>query len=321
MTLPRRMLVSEQDTPYYHIVSRCVRRAFLCGTDPVSGQCYEHRRQWVEDRIRILSSLFAVDVCAYAVMSNHYHIVIKLNGNQAKSWSDLEVANRWTALFKGPIILQNWLRDGSVSAEHQATLIDVVSVLRQRLSNLSWFMKCLNEPIARQANKEDHCTGHFWEARFKSQAIRNNADLMACMTYVDLNPVRAGMADSPETSEFTSFRERVELRFDSERAIADQVKMGQLSHGDIANKPLQSFESDGRSVDSTDADVGILPFSRAEYFQLVDWTGRIARDDKRGQIQSLIAPIMDRLQTPPGDWLTRAFSFEKVRSRRRIGAR
>lgn len=317
MTLPRRMLVSENDTPYYHIVSRCVRRAFLCGTDPVSGQCYEHRRQWVEDRIRILSSLFAVDVCAYAVMSNHYHIVVKLNCKQASLWSDLEVAKRWTALFKGPIILQNWLRDGSVRSEHQTTLDDVLSVLRQRLSSLSWFMRCLNEPIARNANKEDGCTGHFWEARFKSQAIRNEADLMACMAYVDLNPVRACMAESPETSEFTSFKERVESSFDSERAIANQVNLGQLLHNDIGCKPLLPFSSIQQTAHSIELGVDFLPFARSEYFQLVDWTGRMARDDKRGQIHSSIAPILERLQTPPDDWLARAFSFEKVRSRRR----
>ena len=311
MTLPRRILVSERDTPYYHIVSRCVRRAFLCGTDPVSGQCYEHRRQWVEDRIRILSSLFSVDICAYAVMSNHYHIVVKLNSDQARTWSDLEVAKRWTALFKGPILLQNWLKEGSVNEVHQDTLSDILAVLRQRLSNLSWFMKCLNEPIARKANQEDNCTGHFWEARFKSQAIRSEADLVACMAYVDLNPVRACIAKTPEDSDFTSFKERVTPCFDASRAVADQIELGQTLHNQISIKPLLPF----KFTDSDAAKVGLncIPFGKTEYLQLVDWTGRIAREDKRGKISSSIAPILVRLETPPDHWLARALMFEKVR--------
>jgi len=88
MPRPRKALVSIDDTPYYHVVSRCVRRAYLCGVDKETGQSYEHRRQWVEERIRLLSSLFSIDICAYAVMSNHLHIVVKLNPNEQSSWSD-----------------------------------------------------------------------------------------------------------------------------------------------------------------------------------------------------------------------------------------
>ena len=106
MTRPRKELISLSDTPYYHIVSRCVRRAFLCGVDQHTQTNYEHRRQWVEERLRLLSSLFAIDLCAYAVMSNHYHLVIKLDSAQAEAWNDQEVINRWTLLFKGPLLIQ-----------------------------------------------------------------------------------------------------------------------------------------------------------------------------------------------------------------------
>ena len=101
MTRPRMELVCLEDTPYYHITARCVRRTFLCGIDRSTGVSYEHRRQWIENRIRILASLFALDVCAYAVMSNHYHIVLKHCPDKADQWSDAAVIERWTSLFKG----------------------------------------------------------------------------------------------------------------------------------------------------------------------------------------------------------------------------
>jgi REP element-mobilizing transposase RayT len=166
MTRPRKELVSISDTPYYHIVSRCVRRAFLCGFDQQSQHDYEHRRQWIEDRIRLLSSLFTIDICAYAVMSNHYHIVVKLDPSQAKEWSNADVINRWTSMFKGPLLIQRQQQGHSLSVAEKNTVNDIIDVWRRRLTDLSWFMKCLNESIAKQANKEDNCTGHFWDKFF-----------------------------------------------------------------------------------------------------------------------------------------------------------
>ena len=199
MTRPRKALISLADTPYYHITSRCVRRAFLCGVDHYSGQSFEHRRQWVVDRIRLLSSLFAIDVCAYAVMHNHYHLVLKLCPSQFDDLSDDDIMDRWCALFKGPLLIQRY-RDGEgLEPFELATVADIVKVWRSKLSSISWFMRCLNQPIARQANLEDGCTGKFWESRFTSQALKSEEALLSCMAYVDLNPVRAGIADRPET--------------------------------------------------------------------------------------------------------------------------
>lgn len=141
MTRPRKEQISVQDTPYYHIVSRCVRRSYLCGSDSTTGKSYEHRRQWIENRIRILSSIFAVDVRAYAVMSNHIHAVVKLCPEQVEDLSDEQIADRWSSLFKGPILLQKW-RDGQTlhPAELQA-VNDIIAVYRTRIASLSWFMK------------------------------------------------------------------------------------------------------------------------------------------------------------------------------------
>ena len=208
MPRARKYQVCLSDTAYYHVSSRCVRRAFLCGVDEWTGKSYEHRRGWIEDRIRALSSLFSIDLCAYAVMSNHYHLVVRLNPEEADGWSDDEVLGRWTALFRGPLLVQRYRAGERLSAAELGTVRSIVAVYRARLGDLSWFMKCLNEPIARRANAEDGCSGHFWEARFHSQPLCSDRALLTAMAYVDLNPVRAGMAKTPEQSEYTSFRAR-----------------------------------------------------------------------------------------------------------------
>ncbi len=75
MTKARRQLIDLQQTPYYHCICRCVRRAFLCGEDHLTGKNYEHRKAWVVERLALLADIFAIDVASFAVMSNHYHIV------------------------------------------------------------------------------------------------------------------------------------------------------------------------------------------------------------------------------------------------------
>lgn len=260
----RKDLVSLDRTPYYHVGSRCVRRAFLCGFDKERQQSFEHRKQWVVDRIRLLSSVFAIDVCAYAVMSNHYHLVIKLCPNQAESWDNAEILTRWTSLCKGPLLVQQAVKNDPLSTLEQDALSSYINVYRQRLSSLSWFMKFLNEHIARAANKEDNCTGHFWEARFNSQGLPTDEALLACMVYVDLNPVRAAIAETPESSAFTSIKERIKPLFNLNAAIKEQIDNKQLCHFRMAVKPLLPF------IKKSNADASHIPFSFEDYLLLVD---------------------------------------------------
>ena len=309
MTQPRETLVSISDTPYYHLISRCVRRTFLCGIDHETGKNYEHRRQWIEDRLRILSSLFAIDLCSYAVMSNHIHLVVKLCPEQSDNWTTDEILQRWTSIFKGPLLVQKWLKGEAMIPAEKDIVIDIAEVYRKRLTSLSWLMKCLNEPIARAANKEDQCTGHFWESRFKSQALLTEEALLSCMAYVDLNPVRAGMAATPEDSDHTSIKERLQPRFDLTRAVELQVQQHALQSFDLnsglAIKPLAAFEG---SVNQTQQH-GIL-FSLEEYLKLVDYTGRLVHPNKRGAISESTPPILQRLNLDTKAWLEQATKFE-----------
>jgi hypothetical protein len=271
MPRPRKRLVSLDDTPYYHCIARCVRRAFLCGLDPSTGFSFEHRRQWIVDRINLLSSVFAIDICAYAVMSNHYHVVIHVDAAEMGLWSAREVAERWLRLFAGPPIVQDWMSGYTLSIGQRALVDHTIEKWRSRLGDLSWFMRCLNEPIARMANAEDKCTGRFWEGRFKSQALLDERALLACMAYVDLNPVRAALATTPEASEFTSVRKRIR-----------QPEQHQLMRF-----------SDESSMSETQAEA--LPFELNSYLELVDWAGREVRGDKSGAMAVGTPPILQRL--------------------------
>ena len=305
MTQPRSQQVSLLDTPYYHCVSRCVRRAFLCGNDERTGVCYEHRRQWIVDRMRLLSSIFTLDICAYAVMNNHYHLVVKIDSS--KQFSNQEVIQRWLTLYKGPLLVQRFAQGETLDQAECKTVDDIVTVWRNRLQDLSWFMKCLNEPIARMANQEDNCTGHFWESRFKCQPLLSEEALLSCMAYVDLNPVRAGMADTPEDSEFTSVQERIKPKFDAEAAIRLQQDNQYLNEFNLALKPLLHFDKTIKNETQNG-----IPFPFSDYLKLVDWTGRAIRNDKRGHIPSNLPPILQRLNIPIDRWLVNSQHFEKI---------
>jgi len=99
MPKPRKRLVSLHDTPYYHCISRYVRRAFLCGVDERTGFDFSDRRAWIVQRMSELAQVFTIELYAYAVMSNHYHVVLRVDADKAKGLSDQEVAERWLRLI------------------------------------------------------------------------------------------------------------------------------------------------------------------------------------------------------------------------------
>jgi len=292
------------ETPYYHVTSRCVRRAFLCGKDRHSGRDYEHRRAWIEERVRVLSSLFSVQLCAYAVMSNHYHLVVKLCPGESARWSDDEVLTRWTALFKGSLLVQRY-RDGKPLLEiERETIRSTVAAYRSRLGSLSWFMKCLNEPIARRANAEDDCTGHFWEARFHSQPLVSEQALFAAMAYVDLNPVRAQIATTPARSDYTSIRHRLSPgKSQLGQTIAQMIRSGELHHFDTPIRPLMPFLGTGSAEE--------LPLREDHYIDLVDAASRAVRPGKRGAANPNLDTALQRLDLSSDQWARVSTAFRE----------
>ena len=278
MTVARNQQICVEETPYYHIVSRCVRRAFLCGEDSVSGRSFEHRRKWLVDRIKFVTSVFDIDVCSYAIMSNHFHIVLRVG--DTSEWPANRILMAWQTLYSLPLLCDRYLK-GEINTEAELKKVkEYVTEYRSRLMSVSWYMKAINEYVARMANSEDKCTGHFWESRFKSQALLDEGALLTCMAYVDLNPIRAGMAKALQDSEFTSIKERIEL------------KSTWLSGFGKGNKDL--------------------PFYLSSYIDLVDETGRCLRDDRKGNISAKAAKTIDQIGINPESWVDELKGFKSI---------
>ena len=332
MALPRSKYVQEGQEGVYHCFSRCVRRAFLYGFDALTRQDFTHRKAWLVDRLRYLAAIFAIEVCAYAVMENHYHTILRTRPDIVASWSDREVATRWLTLFprhRGMRSVAIPPVDKEVCA--LADCPERIAKLRQRLSSLSWFMGRLNEFIARAANKEDRVKGRFWESRFKCQALLDGAAIAACMVYVDLNLIRAGLAATPEESDFTSIQERIrawQKETMTTASVPGEAPQDLLSGsfdrdirklenaGEIPN-PIperisalrNSFDDAAPSacwlcpIQSDSERRGILQMTTAEYFDLVDKSARMTRSDKPGVMEADLAPILLRIGANPEAWL------------------
>ena len=269
MTYPRAHLVDSANGGFYHCISRCVRQGWLCGADPVSGRSYEHRKDWVESRLLKLSEVFAVDVYSYAVMSNHYHVVLEVDPRRTSEWCDEEVARRWLRLSPEVDELRARHRREALMSSRER-----VSEVRKRLGSLSWFMRYLNEPIARAANREDGCSGRFWEGRFRSIALLDEGAIVGCMAYVDLNPVRAKVARRVEESANTSVRRRI-LR------------------GERGSRPLGSLSALGLTMSS--------------YRGLLEWTVEVDRGSVAEPAERESA-VLQRLGHDPAAWLSRVKS-------------
>ena len=328
MALPRSKYVKEGKEGVYHCFSRCVRRAFLCGYDALTQRDFSHRKTWLVDRLRHLAAIFAVEVCAYAVMENHYHTILRTRPDIVPTWSDWDVAIRWLTLFP--------LKDASVPpADHQiralADCTDRIAELRKRLCSLSWFMGRLNEFIARAANKEDCVKGRFWESRFKCLNLLDDAAIAACMVYVDLNPIRAALAATPEDSDFTSIQERIRawhkesMTTQSVPGESNQISQAGSFHRNMPKPeadssyaipehiPFMSLDAHSSCwlcpIQSDSQHRGILRMTPTDYFNLVDTSGRILRSDKHRAIDAGLAPILLRIGANPEAWIDTVSRF------------
>jgi len=319
VTRARNQQISLDDTSYYHCISRCVRRAYLCGDDPVSGRNFDHRKQWLVTRIKQLSAKFSVDVCAYAVMSNHYHLVLHVDQSAAQSWTAEEVISRWTGLFPRNAALVETLITNRSSRAAEKQLLLRVELWRQRLTDISWFMRCINETVARNANREDECSGRFWEGRFKSQALLDEKALVTCMAYVDLNPVRAGVTRTLETSDFTSVQERLieqakkvrKRSYGQHRLLANESSKHLVGHQPGARQAkLMDLAGLRKPFDN------VIPISSKSYLKLLEVTAQAlllgyANQIKAKRLLDGHRKTLMEFEVSSDTWLTSVRDFHK----------
>ena len=336
MRKPRKHQFDPNRPPWLHCTSRCVRRAFLCGDG------YDHRKLLIEARLRQLASFFAVEVSAYAVMSNHLHVIARPRPERAQAMTAVEVASAYVAVRDLPVVagvsdagpvpglgrpslavspgpvMGDPTRDVDQQARIEKLAADDAFVARWRehFGSIGWFMKLLKEPVARLANKEDECTGAFWEGRFSSIPLLDEAAVVAGMVYVDLNPIRAQLADRPETSDHTGIKTRITARKARVQA-AKQVQKGNaaaartaLHDAGLSLRPgctiahLDSAREDQtRSwLTPITAVFASRRLSAEDYLTLVDHTGRQMHKGKKGAIPPRLAAILRRLEHDPQTW-------------------
>ena len=282
MTTARRQQICLGITPFYHCVTRCVRRAYLCGYDRVGKRNLNHHWQWIEDRLVLLAEVFCIDIAGFAVMSNHYHVVLHVDQEKANALSDDEVQDRWLRLYCGTDAVQRYRAGEELSATELNLVATTVALYRDHLSNLSRFMGNLNEYVARRANREDDCKGAVWESRFRSQSILDDEALVNVLCYVDLNPVRARVAKTPEASTHTSVHRRLKKR-----------KTGLM--------PFSPSRTTSASASNQSAQCP--PVTLKRYLEVLDWTGRLIKAGKRGAINESAPSIITRLGHTLTTWL------------------
>lgn len=292
MTRPRSTQVSLEITSYYHCMSRCVRQAFLCGYDRKTKKNYKHRQVKIENKILDLSKHFCITVPAYAVMSNHYHVILHVDKEKALSLSDMDVAKRWLKICKKDDLIKLFVDKEKLKAGQKKSIEKRLAVIRERLYSISWFMRIINQSIATLCNKEEKITGAFWSSRFKSIALENEAAILACMAYVDLNPIRAKITKSLETSNHTSIKHRIDKKQALEKPI---IYIGQDQEDETPD----------------------IKIKLEEYFELIKWTAiNINKETLDDDAESKKMMDFLRKKSIPMDyWLIACDNFEYLFTR------
>ncbi|HEY0983981.1 IS66 family insertion sequence element accessory protein TnpB [Schlesneria sp.] len=325
--LSRGEVFSPDEVAIVHVMNRVVRRCFLLGDDPLSGKNYNHRKLWVETLLRRFAGCFGIDLLGFAILSNHFHLILRSRPDVVQTWDDTEVARRWLLLCPirkdgdGQPEEPNEMELNTIRNDHQK-----LETIRLRLGDIAWWMRLLCQNIAMRANFEDGEVGRFWQNRFRAVRLLDEAAILACAAYVDLNPIRAAMAETLEQSDYTSVQRRIESL---DATVVDTPVVA--AAGTTDDQPLSDATATTTSLRGTQgpdrflspvsleefigtpgpnpsgdgfrcSDKGFLPMSLPDYLSLLDWTARQLHGNKRRRTPMAVKPILERLGLRPSAW-------------------
>ena len=307
-TKPRSEVFNPHEQAIVHVFNRCVRRCFLMGYDKQTRRNYGHRRKVFEELLQHAAAGFGIDLLSYAIMDNHFHLILRSRPDIVQQWQDTEVVRQWHKLC--PI----WKDDNGVPEANpcefkvnaMAQNATKVATWRTRLSDISWYMKLVSQRFAKLCNAEDGITGTFWEARFKGKLLLDESALLACSVYVDLNRIKAELASSLETSDYTSVQRRIQatvIQFSMRKILSEQVTISPANGSTVTTVVIDENDSDipdarSQTEPPPDAhlspihideksdpigphpstskwrcsDKGFLPLTQSQYIELLQWT-------------------------------------------------
>ena len=344
---PRSEIVRNGEVAVYHCWSRCVRGAYLLGTDPESGKNYDHRKDWLVKLLEYQLSVFAVEAGGFTIEDTHLHLPVRTRPDVAATWSDAEVAWRWKRAWPSWDGRQ-WQREVTdKSVDRLLKQPEKIAKARANLSTVSWFMARWKEPIAKLANAEEGKKGHFWDQRFGCRELADEPAVLACMVYVDLNPVYDTIVEKPEDYDYCSASRRIQAWQARQAQAAGQPYCGDALMADAWLAPIQeggplltsaSSASDTQTAEhevqedppsrsqvepqvgprkhdfrqrARASDSSILAMPLEQYLEVLDWTGRQWRPDKRGAIAADVPPILKRLSINSDIWAEGIAQFDQ----------
>ena len=310
--LARRETIDPHQIVVAHICNRTVRKCFLMGQDESSGKNFDHRKVWIEEYLKQFSAQFGVDLLGFSILSNHFHLILRTRPDVVATWSDEEVARRWMMLCP-----HRKNADGSPCQPTEPEIRSIAGCpvktkeIRERLSSISWWMRLLCQRIAMRANREENEAGRFWQDRYRATVLTDEASLLACAAYVDLNPIRAAMCEKLEDSGHTSVQRRIESNSEegaNAKTEASDSFLAPLSINEQSD-PVGPCESPSPSRCS---DKGFLAMELEDYLLLLDWTARQSVAGKRGKTPEYVPPILQRLGLAQSSWCELVSDFGKL---------
>ncbi len=336
--LARVEIFAADEVAVVHVMNRTVRRCFLLGYDPVSGRNYDHRKVWIDEQLVHQARHFGIDLLCQAIMSNHLHLVLRSRPDVVQEWSDEEVARRWLMLCPER---RDEDRRPMEPTEFEINRIvnnkEKLASLRSRLSDISWWMRLLCQHIAQRANREDGEVGKFWQARYRAVRLLDEIAILSCAAYVDLNPIRAAMAQTISKSDFTSAQKRSRgLALQSQKDIQPEpalpdglsgttpaaVRKCQVAAVDLRSAqhlaPVELNERNGQPGPDGNRDgvrcsnKGFLPMSTAQYLSLLEWTTRQQRVTEACRKPKQIRRLFKRLGISAKVWSELVRNFGRL---------